>query len=62
MPVVIIESNEIALDKKRKLVEDITKITAEAYDLPKSSVTVLIKEIKGENVGVGGNLLSELDE
>jgi len=59
MPVIIVESNKISLDKKREYIKQLTKITAEAYDLPESTVTILIKEIKSDNVGVGGVLLSE---
>ncbi|KZX16766.1 4-oxalocrotonate tautomerase [Methanobrevibacter cuticularis] len=61
MPVIIVESNKISLDKKREYVKALTKITAEAYDLPESTVTVLIKELKDENIGVSGQLLSEIE-
>ncbi|MDR0900397.1 MAG: tautomerase family protein [Methanobrevibacter sp.] len=59
MPVIIVESNKLALDKKRKYVKELTKITAEAYDLPETAVTIILKENKSENIGVGGDLLSE---
>ncbi|MCL2157715.1 MAG: 2-hydroxymuconate tautomerase family protein [Methanobrevibacter sp.] len=62
MPVVIIESNKINTEKKRELVKSITEITAKIYELPEDTVTILIKELEKENVGVGGKLLSEIIE
>jgi len=62
MPVVIIESNKINTDKKRKLVKFITEITAKIYELPEDTITVLIKELERENIGTGGKLLSEIDD
>ncbi|KZX16213.1 4-oxalocrotonate tautomerase DmpI [Methanobrevibacter filiformis] len=60
MPVIIVESNEIDVDKKREYVKKLTEITAETYNLQESTVTVLIREIKPDNIGVGGKLLSDL--
>ena len=62
MPVIIVESNPISREKKRKLVEEITKITSEIYELPESTVTILIRELEREDIGVGGKLLLDLDE
>ncbi|MDR2967239.1 MAG: tautomerase family protein [Methanobacteriaceae archaeon] len=62
MPVVIIESNKINIEKKRELVKSITEITSKIYELPKNTVTVLIKELERENVGVSGKLLSEIND
>jgi len=62
MPVIIVESNKINTEKKRELVKSITEITAKVYELPENTVTVLIKELEGENIGVGGNLLSEIND
>lgn len=60
MPVIIVESNKISTDKKRKLVKSMTKIVAEAYELPEDTITILIRELEEEDIGVGGKLLSEL--
>jgi 4-oxalocrotonate tautomerase len=60
MPVVTIYGNEgISTEKKREMVNKITKTVAEAYDLPEQAITILITEIPHENVGVGGELLSD---
>ncbi|MDR1721919.1 MAG: 4-oxalocrotonate tautomerase family protein [Methanobrevibacter sp.] len=60
MPVIIVESNKIDVDKKREYVKKLTELTAETYDLPESAVTVLLKEVPPEDVGVGGKLLLDL--
>ncbi|KZX10830.1 4-oxalocrotonate tautomerase DmpI [Methanobrevibacter curvatus] len=60
MPVVIIEGNPLDIDKKREYVKNLTKLTAETYNRPESTITVLIREIEPENVGVAGNLLADI--
>lgn len=62
MPVIIVESNPVSVEKKRKLVEEITNITSKIYELPKDTVTILIRELEREDIGVGGKLLLDLDE
>jgi len=61
MPVIIVESNPVSTEKKRILVEEITKIVSKTYELPESTVTILIRELKREDIGVGGKLLADLD-
>lgn len=62
MPVIIVEGNPIKIEKKRILVEKITKAVIEVYELPESSVTILIRELEREDIGVGGKLLKDLDK
>jgi 4-oxalocrotonate tautomerase len=62
MPVIIVESNPIEIEKKRTLVKKITKTVAEIYELPENTVTILIRELEREDIGVGGTLLKDLDE
>lgn len=60
MPVVEIDGNpNINKEEKVEMVKEITKIVAKAYKLPESAITIIIKDHKPENVGVGGKLLSE---
>ena len=61
MPVIIVESNPISIEKKRKLVEEMTKIASEIYELPESTVTILIRGLEREDIGSGGKLLADLD-
>ncbi len=62
MPVIIVESNPISTEKKRKLVKEITKITSDIYELPENTVTILIRELEREDIGVGGKLLLDIKE
>ena len=58
MPNISVEGPVITdVDKKRILVQELTEAAAKAYDLPKESIVVLIKENSPENVGVGGKLV-----
>ena len=58
MPVITIAGNEnIDIDKKREMVEDVSKIVSKEYDLPIEAITVLIQEYPFENVGTAGELL-----
>lgn len=58
MPVITIEGSKIdSVDKKRKLVKDITEIVSKSYGLPESTIIVLIKENPAENIGSAGKLI-----
>ncbi|MCK9152463.1 4-oxalocrotonate tautomerase DmpI [Methanobacterium alcaliphilum] len=60
MPIIHIDSNELSRDQKRNLVESITKISSEIMGLPENTITIIIREVPLEDVGVGGKLLSDL--
>jgi len=61
MPVVEISGNpNITKENKKEMVKEVTKSVAKAYNLPESSITILISEFAPENIGVSGNLLSEM--
>ena len=47
------------LDQKRKLVEEITRVTSEVLGSAPESVDILITDIKRENWATGGKLWSE---
>ncbi|MFW9993710.1 MAG: 4-oxalocrotonate tautomerase DmpI [Candidatus Odinarchaeota archaeon] len=60
MPIVIVEGPVIDnIEIKRTLVKEITDALEKAYNLPRQTYTVVIKESKPENVGVGGKLVSD---
>ena len=61
MPVVTIAGNTgISEEKVREMVEEITKSVAKAYNLPESTITILVQEYPAEHVGAGGKLLNDL--
>lgn len=58
MPVVqIAGNNNISIDKKREMVEKVSEIVAEAYDLPVETITVLVTGFNPDDIGAGGKLL-----
>lgn len=61
MPVIQISCNKLTREKKRELVKRITEVSSEVMDLPESTITVLIREVPPEDVGVGGILLCDRD-
>ena len=61
MPLVTIDGPVIKdIEKKRKLIKDITETVADSYEFPKEMIVVLLKENSPENVGVGGQLVIDL--
>ena len=57
MPVIQVNAfKQPDIDKKRRLVAKLADIMVELYDVPRESVTVMIKEDEPENVGIGGML------
>ena len=60
MPVINIDGPAIKdTEKKRTLVSELTDAAVKAYGLPRQSIIVLIKENSPDNVGVGGELVSD---
>ena len=60
MPVITIAGNDgISVEKKREMVKNVSKVVADAYDLPIESITVLVQAYEKESIGVAGELLSD---
>ena len=60
MPNITIEGPKIKdIEIKRSLVKEVTDAAVKAYGLPKEIIVVLIKENSPDNVGVGGQLISD---
>jgi 4-oxalocrotonate tautomerase len=58
MPTIIVEGPPLGdIEKKRKLVAEMSASASAAYGLPLDAMVVLLKESQPENVGVGGRLL-----
>lgn len=61
MPNVVIDGPFIGeVDTKRIMVQEITDALEKAYGFPRSAYVITINEHPPENVGVGGELLSDL--
>lgn len=60
MPVVTIQMAEgRSLEQKRRVAQEITRSLAETFQIDPGMVTVLIQELKRENIAKNGVLLSE---
>ena len=59
MPIITIAGNEnISIEDKKDMVKNVSKIVADAYDLPLEAITVLVQAYPKEDIGVAGELLS----
>lgn len=60
MPNITIEGPHIKeIEIKRNLVKEVTEAAVKAYKFPAQTIVVLIKENTPENVGIGGELISD---
>lgn len=58
MPTIIVEGPPLAdLDKKRRLVAEMSASASAAFGIPAEAMVVIIRENPPQNVGVGGRLL-----
>ena len=60
MPTIIIALNETSDEKKKRLVENLSKESAEITNIPLEYFAVFIQEHPHENIGVGGRTLKEI--
>lgn len=59
MPVITLEAGKLNTDQKRQLVRELTDTAAKVMNIPEQAFFVYIKENELDNIGVGGELLSE---
>jgi 4-oxalocrotonate tautomerase len=59
MPVITIAIDQTSEDKKKQLVQKLTKAAAEITNYPPEYFYVYIQEYPSENIGVGGKTLKE---
>jgi len=59
MPVITLEGSKLSKEQKSELVKELTASAAKIMNVPEQAFIVLIKENEKENIGVGGQLLSE---
>ena len=62
MPNITLEGPRIKdVGTKRELVKTVTDAAVKAYGLPAQTIVILIKENQPENVGVGGQLIVDME-
>lgn len=60
MPVVTIQMAEgRSLDQKRRVIQDITRSIAENVQVDPAAITIMLQELKRENIAKAGVPLSE---
>ncbi|MBE3125036.1 MAG: 4-oxalocrotonate tautomerase DmpI [Longimicrobiales bacterium] len=63
MPTIVIEGPPLGdIEKKRRLVAEVSAAASTAFGIPVAAMVVIIKDNPPENVGVGGRLLSDRKE
>jgi 4-oxalocrotonate tautomerase len=60
MPTITIALNKTSEEKKKRLVENLTKAAAEITEYPAEYFFVYVQEYPAENIGVGGKTLKEI--
>ena len=59
MPFIQIDGPKLTKEKKKELVEKFTQTASETLNIPKQAFSIIIRENDGDNIGVGGELLSD---
>ena len=60
MPIIKIDSPKLDKEKKKDLIESFTREAVRVIGLPEQAFVVIINETEPDNVGVGGEQLSEI--
>ena len=59
MLVITLEISTLSKEKKKELIQGFTKTASQITGIPERAFIVTIHENPGDNIGVGGELLSE---
>jgi len=59
MPVITLEAGKLNKEQKSQLVKEFTETASKVMNVPEQAFIVLVKENEIDNIGVGGQLLSE---
>lgn len=59
MPVITLDMAALTREKKAELVRTLTRDASEITGIPQDKFIVLINELERDNIGVGGQLLSD---
>lgn len=60
MPVITYEGGKMSTDQKKELIEKMTAICVDVTEIPQEFFSVLIRELSDENLGVGGEQVSDI--
>jgi len=60
MPVLTFEGGILPQEKKKELIARMTEAAAAVTGIPEEKFIVLVRELADENIGVGGQTLTEV--
>lgn len=59
MPVITLEAGKLNKEQKSQLVKEFTNIASKVMNVPVQAFIVFLKENEQDNIGFGGQLMSE---
>ena len=59
MPVITLEAGKLNKEQKSQLVKEFTSTASKVMNIPEQAFIVLLKENEQDNIGFGGQLISE---
>ena len=59
MPVITLEAGKLNKEQKSQLVKEFTSTASKVMNVPEQAFIVLLKENELDNIGFGGQLVSE---
>lgn len=59
MPHIVFDGPELSREQKKDLIKNFTATASKVTNIPREAFVVMIKENDLENIGVGGEVLSE---
>lgn len=62
MPIINMKGPRLNKDEKKALIQKFTEAASEVTQIPEDAFVVLLEEMDQDNVGVGGEMLSEREE
>jgi 4-oxalocrotonate tautomerase len=59
MPIITLDGPPLSLEKKRALARELTSLAAKAYDLPESTMIIMLRDNAPDQVAVAGILIAD---
>lgn len=59
MPVITLDSSKLTKEQKARMAKEMTKLASEVMNLPEQAFYIYFREYGLEEIGAGGELLSE---
>jgi len=59
MPIIKVEAGKLNKEQKSQLVKELTSVASKVMNVPEQAFGVLLMENEQDNIGFGGQLLSE---